>query len=60
MEDVNKEEVGELVGPEDDSGGKGGDVVHLGEGQQGGDGNREHVPRYQPPLHTWITMITNH
>ena len=36
--------------PEDDGGGEGGYVVHLGQGQQGGDGNGEHVPRDQPPL----------
>ena len=52
MEDVNKEEVGELVGPEDDGGGKGGDVVHLGEGQQGRYGDGEHVPRNQIPNKT--------
>ena len=51
MEDVNEEEEGELVDPEDDGGGEDGYVVHLGEGQEGGDGNGEHVPRYKIPLH---------
>ena len=56
MEDVNEEEVGELVDPEDDGGAEGGYVVHLGEGQEGGDGDGEHVPRYKIPLHGWISI----
>ena len=56
MEDVTEKEVDELVDPEDDGGGEAGYVVQLGEGQEGGHGNCEHVPRYKIPLHGWISI----
>ena len=56
MEHVGEEEVDELVDPEDDGGGEGGYVVHLGEGYKCGDANGEHVPRNQASLYVWFSI----